>query len=142
MKNSFRFSFKNCKFCIVNLLLYFPKCFCYLQVELELWNNAFKDHIDNFRLLIKEKKNTSERSEIQTKLMMFLDASIGFYFQLLQEFCDKYDLDLPYHGKPRQLGILSKTKKVDTVIVLLVSFKIYVRWMRPTMIGCTRSLPS
>lgn len=83
------------------------------KIELELWNNAFKDHIDNFRIFIKEKKNSTERNEIQAKLFMFLDASIGFYFQLLQEFCDKYDVDLPYHGKPRQLGILSKPKKVS-----------------------------
>lgn len=80
------------------------------KIELELWNCAFKEHIDSFRSIIKERKNNNEKSEIQAKLFMFLDASIGFYFQLLQEFCDIYDLDLPYHGKARQLGMISKQK--------------------------------
>ena len=84
------------------------------KIELELWNNAFKEHIDSFRYIIKERKSNNEKGEVQAKLYMFLDASIGFYFQLLQEFCDKYDLDLPYHGKARQLGILTKPKKGTT----------------------------
>lgn len=83
------------------------------KVELELWNNVFKEHIDNFRLKIKEKKMNNEKNDIQAKLSLFLDVSTGFYFQLLQEFCDTYDLDLPYHGKASQLGILSKSKKGD-----------------------------
>jgi len=81
------------------------------KVELELWNNAFKSHIDNFRLKMKEKRQ--EKHETQAKLSLFLDASTGFYFQLLQEFCSTYELDLPFYGKNVQLGILKKPNKTN-----------------------------
>lgn len=78
------------------------------KVELELWNSAFKCHIDNFRMKAKDKR--VEKNETQAKLSLFLDASAGFYFQLLQEFCSTYELDLPFYGKSIQLGIFRKPK--------------------------------
>lgn len=82
------------------------------KVELELWNRAFKEHIDSFR---KYMKSSNEKSDYQVKLSVFIDMSIGFYFQLLQEFCDVHDLDLPYHGKGSQLGILREPKEVQLI---------------------------
>ncbi|XP_047135748.1 nonsense-mediated mRNA decay factor SMG7 isoform X1 [Hydra vulgaris] len=82
------------------------------KVELELWNHAFKGHIDILRQRIKEKKLNTEKNELQAKLSLFIDTSSGFYFQLLQDFCERYDLDLPYHGKASQFGILNVNKKL------------------------------
>jgi len=96
------------------------------KVELELWNSVFKEHIDTFRLKIKEKKQNNEKNDIQAKLSLFLDVSTGFYFQLLQEFCDTYDLDLPYHGKASQLGILSKNKKKNDTTKPKINACLYV----------------
>eukprot|EP00795_Rhopilema_esculentum_P010907 gene10907-19738_t len=67
----------------------------------------------------------SEKAELQAKLCFFIDSSVGFYLQgylphaplnsyvasearleLLQEFCDCYELELPFRTKAINLGIL------------------------------------
>ncbi|XP_046845493.1 protein SMG7-like [Xenia sp. Carnegie-2017] len=75
------------------------------KVEQELWNCAFKSHIDNMRLQIKERKN-NKKSELQALLTLFLETASGFYIQLLNELCLKYALDVPGYLHPASLGIL------------------------------------
>eukprot|EP00794_Sanderia_malayensis_P015904 gene15904-17504_t len=82
------------------------------KVELELWNNAFKGHIDYLRQRLKEKRG-SEKAELQAKLWLFIDTSMGFYLKLLEEFCDRNDIESPFGSKSTDLGISSARYKND-----------------------------
>ncbi|XP_015765932.1 PREDICTED: uncharacterized protein LOC107344759 [Acropora digitifera] len=77
------------------------------KVEQDLWNSAFKSQIDFLRQQAKERKG-SKKAEVQAVLTLFLEASSGFYIQLLQELCLTYRLDIPGHIRSSQLGILEE----------------------------------
>ncbi|XP_068688143.1 nonsense-mediated mRNA decay factor SMG7-like [Montipora foliosa] len=77
------------------------------KVEQDLWNCAFKSQIDFLRQQAKERKGT-KKVEVQAVLTLFLEASSGFYIQLLQELCLTYRLDIPGHVRSSQLGILEE----------------------------------
>ncbi|XP_028394633.1 protein SMG7-like [Dendronephthya gigantea] len=75
------------------------------KVEQELWNCAFKSHIDTMRQQMKDKK-TNKKNELQALLMLFLESASGFYIQLLNELCLKYALEVPGYINPASIGIL------------------------------------
>uniref|UniRef100_UPI00358EAEF9 nonsense-mediated mRNA decay factor SMG7 isoform X2 n=1 Tax=Myxine glutinosa TaxID=7769 RepID=UPI00358EAEF9 len=75
------------------------------KVEQDLWNFAFKNQITSLQSQAKNRANPN-RAEVQANLALFLEASSGFYTQLLQELCAVFDVDLPGRVRACQLGLL------------------------------------
>jgi len=81
------------------------------KVETDLWNVAFKHVIDGCQAKLKE-KNPQKRAESQASLSLFLEAATGFYFQLMQDVCSAFKLDLPFRRKSARFGILNEPSPV------------------------------
>lgn len=77
------------------------------KVEVDLWNIGFKNHINVLQELVRDKKNP-QRSDCQALLTWFLESASGFYISLLQEFCNKFEIDFPFR---RQGKIYGQTKR-------------------------------
>lgn len=83
------------------------------KVEQELWNHAFKNHINELQSQTKDKQNP-KRGEVQATLNLFLETASGFYLQLLQLICTTFKLDLPFRRKSSCFGVLKE--KIPTKI--------------------------
>lgn len=83
------------------------------KVEQELWNHAFKNHINELQSQTKDKQNP-KRGEVQATLNLFLETASGFYLQLLQLICTTFKLDLPFRRKSSCYGVLKE--KIPTKI--------------------------
>lgn len=77
------------------------------KVEQDLWNHAFKNHINSLQSQTKDKQNP-KRGETQATLHLFLETASGFYLQLLQLVCTTFKLDLPFRRKSSCFGILKE----------------------------------
>ncbi|XP_021373588.1 protein SMG7-like isoform X2 [Mizuhopecten yessoensis] len=77
------------------------------KVEQDLWNHAFKNHINSLQSQTKDKQNP-KRGETQATLNLFLETASGFYLQLLQLICTTFKLDLPFRRKSSCFGILKE----------------------------------
>ncbi|XP_033759815.1 uncharacterized protein LOC117341990 [Pecten maximus] len=77
------------------------------KVEQDLWNHAFKNHINSLQSQTKDKQNP-KRGETQATLNLFLETASGFYLQLLQLVCTTFKLDLPFRRKSSCFGILKE----------------------------------
>ncbi|XP_044756996.1 protein SMG7-like [Coccinella septempunctata] len=73
------------------------------KVEVDLWNIGFKNHINILQEFVRDKKNP-QRSDCQALLTWFLESASGFYISLLQEFCNKYEIDLCFRRQGRIYG--------------------------------------
>ncbi|CAG2222800.1 EST1C [Mytilus edulis] len=83
------------------------------KVEQELWNHAFKNHINELQSQTKDKQNV-KRGEVQATLNLFLETASGFYLQLLQLICTTFKLDLPFRRKSSCFGVMKE--KIPTKI--------------------------
>ncbi|KAL4219606.1 Protein smg7 [Mactra antiquata] len=77
------------------------------KIEQELWNNAFKNQINNLQSQAKDKQNL-KRGEVQATLNLFLETASGFYLQFLQLLCTTFKLDLPFRRKSAFYGVMKE----------------------------------
>lgn len=73
------------------------------KVEQDLWNIGFKNHIGALQEISRDKRNP-RRSESQALLTWCLEAASGFYLTLLHEFCNIFDIDLPFRRRGNVYG--------------------------------------
>ncbi|XP_063718298.1 nonsense-mediated mRNA decay factor SMG7-like [Symsagittifera roscoffensis] len=82
------------------------------KVDIELWNNCFRQFITAKQQKSKDRKNP-KRAEAQAALTSFLESSNGFYVLMLQEMCYKFKLkDVPGFADSRTLGLFASDCQV------------------------------
>ncbi|XP_061183919.1 uncharacterized protein LOC133192081 [Saccostrea echinata] len=86
------------------------------KVEQDLWNYAFKNHINILQIQTKDRQNT-KRGETHATLNLFLETASGFYLQLIQLICTTFKLDLPFRRKSSCFGIMKEKSTLRVKIV-------------------------
>ncbi|XP_067940118.1 nonsense-mediated mRNA decay factor SMG7-like [Watersipora subatra] len=76
------------------------------KIETELWNFAFKAQISALQQLIKAKSSSTKRTELQADFHLFLESSLGFYMQLLEDICEAFHLHPHFRRKYSSFGII------------------------------------
>ncbi|KAL3276786.1 hypothetical protein HHI36_012152 [Cryptolaemus montrouzieri] len=95
------------------------------KVEQDLWNVGFKNHINALQELVRDKKNP-QRSECQALLNWCLESASGFYISLLQEFCNTFDIDLPFRRQGKVYGQIKEAVTSDQLIAPQSSSCLYI----------------
>lgn len=86
------------------------------KVEQDLWNHAFKNHINILQTQTKDRQN-AKRGETHATLNLFLETASGFYLQLIQLICTTFKLDLPFRRKSSCFGIMKEKTTLRVKIV-------------------------
>jgi hypothetical protein len=77
------------------------------KIEQELWNNCYKNPINQLQEKQKSKITKAEiRQEALHHLTELLESAYGFYLRLLDEICEVYELELPNRATERQLKMM------------------------------------
>lgn len=77
------------------------------KVEQELWNNCYKNPINQLQEKQKSRTTKAEiRQEALHNLTELLEGAYGFYLRLLDEICEVCDLELPNRASERQLKMM------------------------------------
>lgn len=77
------------------------------KIEQDLWNNCFKNPINELLSTQKSKTAKTElRQEAAYNYSELLESAYGFYVRLLDDICEAYSLELPNRATDRQLKMM------------------------------------